>query len=57
MQTSNETKTDFLIIKSMNLSDIKDLILNQRYQVGKLIHNGENSSVFKCKDITNTKRK
>ena len=44
-------------VPSGNVSDIKDVTLFDRFKLGSLLHNGDNSFVFKCEDITKRRAK
>ena len=57
MEELDKTKADFQYVKSGLLSEMKDLIINHRFEIGKLYHNGVNSCVYECKDITKQIRK
>ena len=39
-------------IPSGKISDISSQLLNDRYDIGSIIHAGTNSCVFKCTDIS-----
>jgi hypothetical protein len=48
--SSLNKETEYLTLPSGKLTDITSLTLHKRFQVGNVLHNGENSTVFKCKD-------
>ena len=49
--SSLNKETEYLTLASGKLTDITSLTLHKRFQVGNVLHNGENSTVFKCKDL------
>ena len=46
-----QKEPQYIELASGKIEDIILVTLNERYEVGRLLHSGNNSCVFKCTDV------
>ena len=54
---NSQKEPEYINIDSGRITDLTKHILNERFLLGGLIYQGNNSFVFKSSDITETKKK